>query len=228
MLIFSMLDKRLCNSKIYCFQIHFVTPYRKIQMAAIMLQTIPRFYAKISEKNLFISATTYEKYIVCKGYCTAHHNEKTCSLPACKYHIKLPGNVQELLKELDSFCFTYQHVDCLYTLFKYRFSGKVFAKSGQVFDNVQRAVDFNNRNKEVERMPSIAKKRLLRKKCKKHLFSFFQKTKTTQTSGSVFAERIEKVKKTKFEFELLKIVDCFLDGHGVFDSILVSFKTKSL
>ena len=29
-------------------------------------------------------------------------------------------------------------------------------------------------------------------------------------SGSVFAERIEKVKETKFELELIKIVDCFL------------------
>ena len=73
-----------------------------------------------------------------------------------------------------------------------------------MFDNVQRAVDFNHRNKGVDRMPSIAKKRLLRKKYEKHLFSCFQKTKTTQTSGSVFAERIEKVKKTKFEFELKK------------------------
>ena len=136
-------------------------------MAAIILQSIPSFYAKISEKSLFNSATTYEKYIVCKDYCITHHNEKTCFLPACKYHIVPPGNVQELLKKLDSFCFTYQHVDCLYTLFKYRFSGKVIAKSGQVFDNVQRAVDFNQRNKGVDRIPSIAKKRLLRKKYKK-------------------------------------------------------------
>ena len=68
-----------------------------------MLQTIPSFYAKISEKSLFISATTYEKYIVCKDYCIAHHNEKTCFLPACIYHIVLLGNVQELLKKLDTF-----------------------------------------------------------------------------------------------------------------------------
>ena len=186
-----------------------------------MLQTIPSFYAKISEKNLFISATTCGKYLVCK-------DEKTCFLPVCKYHIALLGNVQELLKKLDTFCSTYQHVDCLYTLFKYRFSGKVFAKSGQVFDNVQQAVDFNHRNKGVDRMPSIAKKRLLRKKYRKPLFSSFQKTKTTQTSGSVFAEIIEKVRKTKFEFELMKLVDCFLDGHGNFDSNLVSFEIKSL
>ena len=66
------------------------------------------------------------------------------------------------------------------------------------------------------------------KKYKKNLFSSFQKTKTTQTIGSVFAQRIENVKKTKFEFELIKFVDCFLDGHGNFDSSLVSFKIKSL
>ena len=158
MLLFSILGNSLCNSKTCCFQIHFVTSYHKIQMAAIMLQTIPSFYAKFSEKSLFISSTTYEKYIVCKDYCIAHHNENTCFLRACKYRIVLLGNVQELLKKLDKFCFTYQHVDCLYTLFKYQFSGKIFAKTGQVFDNVPRADDFNDRNKGVDRMPSIAKK----------------------------------------------------------------------
>ena len=97
-----------------------------------------------------------------------------------------------------------------------------------MFDNVQRAVDLNRRNKGVDRKPSIAEKTLLLKKCKKNLLSSFQKTKTTQTTGSVFAERIEKVKKTNIQLELIKIVDCFLDGHGNFGNNLVSLKTKSL
>ena len=192
-------------------------------MAAIMLQTIPSFYTKLAEKSLFISASIHKKCIVCKDYFIAHHDDNTCVLLACKYHIRLLGNVEELLEKLDAFCFTYQHVECLYTLFKYRFRGKVIAKSGQVFENVQGKADFNHRNKGVDRMPSIAKKRLLLKMFKKHFFSFFQKTKTTQTSGSVFAERIKKVKKTKFELELLKVVDCFLDGHGNYDSNLACF-----
>ena len=139
---------------------------------------------------------------MCNDYCVAFRKDKTCFVTNCNFHIRLFGNVEELLKELDTFCFTYQHVDCLYTLFKYRFSGKVIAKNGQLFDNVQRAVDFNQRNNGVDRMPSIAKKRFLRKKFKKHSFSSFHKTKTTQTNGSMFAKRIEKVKKTKFELEL--------------------------
>ena len=146
-------------------------------MAAIMLQTIPCFYAKTSEKSLFIFATTYEKYIVCKDYCIAHHNEKTCFLPTCKCHFVLHGNVQELLKKLDTFCFTYQHVDCLYTFFKYRFSGKVIAKSGQVFDNVQLAVDFNDRNKGVDRMSHITKKETLEEKVQETFVQLLSKDK---------------------------------------------------
>ena len=43
-------------------------------------------------------------------------------------------------------------------------------------------------------MPSIEKKRLIRKKYKKHFLIALQKNKSTQTSGSVFAERNEKPK----------------------------------
>ena len=97
-------------------------------MAAIMLQTITSFYAEISGKRLFIPAKTYEKNIVCKDYCISYHDDKTCSLPACKYHIILLRQIEELLHELDTLCFTDQHVDCLYTLLKYLFSGKIFAE----------------------------------------------------------------------------------------------------
>ena len=197
-------------------------------MAAVMLQVIPGFYTNYSKNSLFISANTYEKFIVSKEYCIAGHDDKMCFLPNCRYHLILIGNIKELLQNLDAFCFNYQHVDCLYTLFKYRFNGKIVIKSGQLFDYLQRAVQFNQQNRGMERMPSIAKKRLLRKKYKKHFLSSFQNTKSTQTSGSVFADRIDQVKKTKFELELIKIVDCFLDGHGKYTCHLVSLKIKSL
>ena len=119
-------------------------------------------------------------------------------------------------------------MNCLYTLFKYRFGGKDFAKSGEVFDNVQRAVDFNQKKQKSGQNAEHCKKWLWRKQLKKPFFSSFRKTKTTQTSGLVFAGRIEKVKRTKFELELNKIVDCFLDGHGNYDSNLVSFRLNSL
>ena len=101
-------------------------------------------------------------------------------------------------------------------------------KSGQLFDNKQGAVRFNHQNIGMDRTPSIAKKILLRKKCKKLLLSSFQKTKLTQTSGSVFADKIQQVKQIEPEFEKIKTVDCFLDGHANYISNLVSFKMKTL
>ena len=181
-------------------------------MAAVMLQLIPSFYTKYSKNSLFISANTYEKYI---HNCIARHDDKICFLPNCRYHNILIGNIKELLQKLDAFCFNYQHVDCLHTLFKYRFSDKIVLKSGQLFDNLQRKVLFNQQNRGVDRMPSVAKKRLLMKKFKKQLLSSFQKTKSTQNSGSVYADRFEQIKRTKFELELIKVVDFFLDGHGI-------------
>ena len=195
-----------------------------------MLQSIPSFYSIYSKKSLFISTTTYEKFLVCNEYCVAMHSDSTCALPNCKYHVLLVADklVNTLLEKLDTLCFTYQFVDCFYTLFKYRFSGNIIAKNGIVFDCVQRAVSFNQSNKALDRMPSIAKKRLLRKKFKSHLWSSSQKSISTQTNGSVFTERVQQVKRTKFELDLIKIVDCFLDGYGSYDGHFVSFKIKSL
>ena len=147
-----------------------------------MLQVVPSFYTNYSESSLFNSANTYENYIVSKEHCIAGHDDKVCFLPNCRYHIILIGNKKELLQKLEALCFNYQHVDCLYTLFNNRFSGKIVLKSGQFFDNLQRAVHFNQQTRGEDRMPSIAKNRLLSIKYKKHLLSSFQKTKSTRTS----------------------------------------------
>ena len=168
-------------------------------MAAIMLQTKPSFHANFSDKSLFISAYTYEKNFVRKDYCITHHDDQTYCLPACKYDNMFLGEIEELLHNLDTFCFTYQPVDCLYTLFKYRFNEKIIAKSGNVFDNVHRAMSFNQGNRGVVKMPIFANLRLLRKEFKQHFMSALDKNKSTQTSGSVFAELIKEAKKIEFE-----------------------------
>ena len=97
-----------------------------------------------------------------------------------------------------------------------------------MFDDVQKAVCIIQKNTKVDRMPSIAKKETLQQKIQKTQFlSSFPKTKSTQTSRSVFAERTEQVKKTRYELEILKILDCFLDGYGSFSSLFVTFEFRS-
>ena len=89
-----------------------------------------------------------------------------CTVPNFKYHILLIAEKDktDLMQKLDFFCFTYHLVDC-HTLYIIQVSldGKIVTKNGQVFVNIEPAVRFNQRHKTVERMPSMAKMRLLRK-----------------------------------------------------------------
>ena len=56
--------------------------------------------------------------------------------PNCRHHKIRIADTKELPQNSDALYVNYQHVDCLYTLFKYCFSGKLVVKSGQVFDYV--------------------------------------------------------------------------------------------
>ena len=123
-------------------------------------------YKFLTKNSLFNSVNTHKKYIVSKENSIAGHVDKVCFLPICSYHIKLIGNNQELLQNLNALYFNYEQVDCLYTLFMHRFSGKNVLKSGQLFDNLQRAVHFKHQNRGMQRMPSFAKKKLMRKRYK--------------------------------------------------------------
>ena len=77
-----------------------------------------------------------------------------------------------MVLELDVFCFTYQHEVCQYTLFNDPFRDKIVAKSGRMFNNLQRAVCFNQRTREVDKISSITEK-TIEKKSQKAIISSF-------------------------------------------------------
>ena len=135
-----------------------------------MLQVNPSFYTSYSKNSLFVSAHTFEKYIVSKEYSFARHGNKMCFQPICRYHNKLIGDVKEFLRNLDAFYFNYQHVNCLYTLFMYQYGGKIVFNFGQVFDKVQRAVHFNHQKRGLDKLPCIAKKKVFWGKSTKAIF----------------------------------------------------------
>ena len=72
-------------------------------------------------------------------------------------------------------------------------------------------------------MPSIAKKRLIRKKFKRLFLCSNKKLASPQTLGSAF---LHKIQNSKYESDLLKIIDCFIDCHGSVHSDYVSFVIK--
>ena len=95
-----------------------------------------------------------------------------------------------------------------------------------LFDMVAKAVAHKTQNKSVEKTPSIAKHRLAHKKFKKHLLSAGHKSASTQSPGSSFLDQIQKIGNTKYESDLMKSVECFLDGYGSIDRTFVTFKLK--
>ena len=180
-------------------------------MAAAVCQALPSFYSYYCQKSLFISVSSdlYEKYIVTNYFCVSTHISY-CSLENCKFHILLIGSTfDQLLPRFGNFHFTYQIINCLYTLYKYRFYSNVILSVGEVFNQLDRAVHHNLKWKGAEKMPSVAKKRLLRKKFKCHYLCSNQKLASTQITGSAFLERVRKVQNSKYEHDLLKIIWLF-------------------
>ena len=116
-----------------------------------MLRVIPSFYENYSKNSLFISANSYKKNVI-KDYCIAHHDDKMSFHPIRRYNIRVMLDIEELLQEWFAFCITYEHVVCPITHFKFRFSDKKVAKNRQLFDDVQRAVYFNERSRRVVRL----------------------------------------------------------------------------
>ena len=97
-----------------------------------------------------------------------------------------------------------------------------------MFNQLRRAVQLNLRTKGAEKMPSIAKKRLIRKKFKRHYLCSNQKLASTQTFGSAFLDTIRKIQNLKYESDLFKNIDCFFDCHGSVNGDYVSFVTKKI
>ena len=64
-----------------------------------------------------------------------------------------------------------------------------------MFDKVQRAVDFIHRNKGVDRMPSIAEKRLFRKKFEQHFMRALQRKKTGSPVVQCLLQELKKSKR---------------------------------
>ena len=102
------------------FQIFLFEKHINSQMAAVMLQVMPSFYANhFKKQSFYFCKHMWKKNNVCKEYSVAQHDDKLRFVNNCRYHIILIRDIDELLRKWDAFCFTHQHVDCLFTLFKY-------------------------------------------------------------------------------------------------------------
>ena len=121
-----------------------------------------------------------------------------CCLENCKLHILLIGSsFDQILQRWVNFQFTFQIFDCLHTLYKYSFYSNVISSTGEVFNQRDCAVHHILKWKRSEKMPSVAKKKLLRTQFKRNDLCSNQKLASTQTIGSAFLKRVRKVQNPK-------------------------------
>lgn len=205
-------------------------------MAGPMFPVFPSEYESFSGKCLLlISETDSFDHLLTTAKCfvVAKHNDKTCNLsPKCKFHVlvydeNVKNSLDILQKHYRGFHVNYQQVDCLYTLFKYYIADEIIQQNGELFSNLTKVVRFNKIHKHMETLPSIAKKRLFRKSLRFYSPDVSKKTIGTQTQfKNSFESRINAIRKSKYELDLIKIIDCMLDQAGVVDGANVYFVCK--
>ena len=187
---------------------------------------IPCFHKKLSENRLSISTAPYKKYIVSKEYCIGHHDVGMCFFVHLQIAFILLGNVEELLRKLDPF---FSHMNTW-----------TVSTQCSCIDSMEKSLSkvvkclllckvqsfLSKETDEGTECPVSPKRDSWGKSLEGFFSSAFPKTTSTQTSGSVFVERSEQVKKTKNVPEILKRVDGFLDCGDSYSSNLVTFETK--
>ena len=119
---------------------------------------------------------------------------KVTELQKSRYQKILIGVPEKLLQERD-FLFHLSAGGFSTYIIQAELQWQTVVRRGQVFDDVQTAVWFNQRG--VDRMLE----RRLKKNYKKGLMRSVQKTKSTWNSGVAFAERVEHVGKTEIGLE---------------------------
>ena len=136
-------------------------------------------------------------------YCITQHDAEMCFYPITDITFFLLGNVKELLQKLDQLCFTNQHVQYVESLYTLQMSiqrKNCFRKRSGFWYCAKSSLFYAKKQKSEQNIQH-REKSFLRKKYRKHLLSFSQKTKSAPNSGSDSAERIQQVRKAKKEPE---------------------------
>ena len=187
-------------------------------MAGAVHELHPAEFSK--EKYILILCKSYNSFLVTDEYAVAKHT--LCNVENCHYHILLKYvSLNQLLNILSGQDFKYQCVDDVYFCFKY-FMNKLILTKGNAIDKLKKAVNYGEKHPSVLYQPSVAKKRLLRKKF--HRLGCRKKNVHTQTHKKSFDQRIYQILSGKYAFDFMQILDCLVDGYGFVNTKLVNFQ----
>ena len=166
-------------------------------MTAVMLKVLPSFFTNHS-KTAFSSATTDERNIQTKEYYIAHHDDKMCFLPICRYHNILTGVNRELLQKNGRILLQLPPRRLSIYTFQVSIQGRDCCRQRSICWKYTEGSSFSsNKSDKWKVCQDSRENRILRRNFRNHLLSSFRKTISTQTKELVFADRIEKLKNLK-------------------------------
>ena len=98
------------------------------------------------------------KIFITQDYWVSNHSS-FCPVENFKFHLVLIGSsLDQILQRLDKYHFTYQFFDCIYTSYKYRSYSNIISSRGELFNQLNRAVEHNLKCRIPEKLPGAAKK----------------------------------------------------------------------
>ena len=143
-------------------------------------------FTQFIQKSGFPFVKTHmKKNVFSKDYYNADHDDKICLLPNLSYQNVLKGANENFLPKLDAFCFTFHHNSVT----------KLLSRVHKCLIMCREQSILFKEPKDRIQCPA-SRKRDSWGGSTEGIFELFQRTKTVQTSCSVFAERIEQVEKT--------------------------------
>ena len=199
-------------------------------MAGSMMDFQPNFFKQYDECCLFIFAETenYSQFLISEQYAIAPHCTMQCKYERCKYHILLyHQSHDELWKLLRDKSFKYHNVDATYAYYKYYVhNGTIIESKGTIMEKLHKSVIYNRTHPCYEFQPSVTRKRMLRKKRKVHHPIINSRSVGLQTVESSLNNRIHTILRGKRAYDFMRMIDCFIDGHGSVGTQYVHFFIK--
>ena len=198
-------------------------------MAGVIYQLHPHYYQPWSEHSILILTEShdYQKFIWSDNYCVAKHSSFCKDFHTCKYHILLcyqePHELFEKLKHLQ---FKYATVNDLYGFYMCYIHDTIVVSDGDIASLLFRAIEYQKKYPKFIPQPSVLKKKVARKAIKMHIKSDLTRTVATQTVDEQLQKRITTIMEGRYTSEFFRIIDAFIDHHGVIENSNISFCVK--
>ena len=120
-------------------------------MVEAMYMRSPEYFDPFNQHCIYLSVdkkdfSTVKKLCLVQDFAIAQHKNTCCRHENCMWHVILYSKdetVETFLTKLEYQSLKYQHIDNLFGYYKLFISPSLIERRGQIFENLQNAVEYN-------------------------------------------------------------------------------------